>query len=738
MLKRKHIFIGLLVAMLLIPSEAYAATPKDIDSMGDGLQYVISFALQVLVVLNWLVLSAIEALLDPDVIFGKLLTNSNTGDLVRPMEAVLRNIWVVSRNIVNGIFAFVLLFAGIFMIVKSDGDGMGKVKQAAPKFVLAVILVNFSWFFPRVVLDISNVLTAVVYQLPALVHPNVPCMAGTDEEGNPEECIYVWNVDFSPPSKKECDDAGGNILGCVAPTSNGIPRGQRLGIVDIYYVDWHDARTYGLPCANGATLNYNCNNHINGSDSIINGLAVNFAKLPSFGTIDFKRLRQTIGEETSIWELTKATGRFLMHLIFHVIFSLAVFLALAAFAVVLIVRIAMIWICVAFMPFAFIGFALGKPLGELSAGEQQAPNVWKYFLKYAFIPFLVAIPLSVGFTLISNLYAVKALPDSMSVLGLEFLPGVDTFHELLWMVITIGIIWMGVFSVLESDKVASKATGFFKGLGGTGMKIAGYGIGAVPIMPMPGGKSATLTGMAHGYRQAPLMLRNKGVQSMFGEGAGGTATAHEKTKNFVDKASSKEKSEIAEALRQLRSGEERALNRLSEILQQKVGMSEAEAGAVIRSPDQIRSIGRVLETSGNLDSGEIDNILNSPELKNRLGGGAGGKGASSEIDFGDSPLKMTLGDAKQLDIGDIMDRMQSNKTLDQTLTGLKDMQQGLRGIGVNDERVDNIGKLHDDLLAIKGMLDNGKTEVDIRKDPSKLNFGGDAHIEKLMELMKMK
>src|SRR3989344_8028013 len=54
--------------------------------------------LEVFVVLNWMALSVVPTLLDPDVIFGELQPNGT-----RPMEEILHPIWGASRNIVNGI-----------------------------------------------------------------------------------------------------------------------------------------------------------------------------------------------------------------------------------------------------------------------------------------------------------------------------------------------------------------------------------------------------------------------------------------------------------------------------------------------------------------------------------------------------------------------------------------------------------------------------------------------------------
>ena len=54
----------------------------------------------------------------------------------------------------------------IGIAIKSIFDGNNALKTVMPKFVLALIFVNFSWFAVKVVVDMGTVLTAVVYKIP--------------------------------------------------------------------------------------------------------------------------------------------------------------------------------------------------------------------------------------------------------------------------------------------------------------------------------------------------------------------------------------------------------------------------------------------------------------------------------------------------------------------------------------------------------------------------------------------
>ncbi|MBT3834922.1 hypothetical protein HOF56_01610 [Candidatus Peribacteria bacterium] len=473
---------------MLVPLAHAAPSTGGTSPIGSGVQKAVAVILEIVVVINWFSLTMIQWLLSPEALFGP---NS-------AIQEVLRNIWITSRNIVNGIFAFILLFAGMYMILRAGEEGMSKIKQGLPKFVLAVIFVNFSWFFPRVILDVSNVMTATIYQIPNLVNGYdrgaMECYAdlGADNaiggvgEDADESCKYVWNVDFFP-----CDGGSGP---CIGPQPNGTPfRGRSFGkMLHIYYEDWNTVMQTGMIPGGGPT-------QISGADMIINGLATNFAKLPLYGVMETQQL--AIGARTRVGASANILAHFktLFLIILQLIFALAVALPLLAMMFVLVARIIVLWLCIGFMPFIFVGYAMGGPLGQLSFGGEEGPNIWKKFVTYAFLPALIAVPFAVGFTLISALYyyqgaivnASNANLPPIVLNGINIL-GFYSFHQMLWLMMTIGIIWFGTFAMLEKDSLASSFTGAIKGIGQSGFKTAVNAAGYAPIMPMPGGEKGGL------------------------------------------------------------------------------------------------------------------------------------------------------------------------------------------------------------------------------------------------------
>jgi len=488
--------------------------PKTEAASSTGLentaQKLFAGVLEVLTVVNWIALSGVQALLDPDVILG---TPDAAG--IRPMENLLHGIWTLSRNIVNAIFAFILLAGGIYLIIGAGGEAMSKIKQIAPKFVLAVVLINFSWFFPRVILDAANILTSVVYEIPNLAGPFTCIREDPDGvPGNADDvpCEFVWQVVLFPedtrPGKPRPTKLGPHSL-----------RGIQIGgnFVDLYYAPLEDVSSAGSYVdENGVTI------PVSSASVVLNGLSVNFAKLPNFGIIDFEDALGTPGTRTTL-EQAGAYLKFLVELVLHSVLSGAVGLALIALMVVLIVRMAVLWLCIAFMPFIFVGFAMGKPLGEL--GKEGAPNIWQTFLSYAFLPVLVAVPFAVGFLLVSRLYSIKSFSIPLHIDGIDFIKEVDDFHQLLWMLIAIGIVWFGVFSILEKDKIAGGLVKGIKGVGTTFAKLGGYGAAYGLQLPLPGGKSISLGGAMERARNAPLDFRRKALEKEQGGAGSGVPPA---------------------------------------------------------------------------------------------------------------------------------------------------------------------------------------------------------------------
>lgn len=80
----------------------------------------------------------------------------------------LETVWLMARDATNLIFIFMLIYTGILMIIDANllqKRGMLNYRRMLVMLVVAALLVNFSLFFTRAAVDISNVVATKLYSL---------------------------------------------------------------------------------------------------------------------------------------------------------------------------------------------------------------------------------------------------------------------------------------------------------------------------------------------------------------------------------------------------------------------------------------------------------------------------------------------------------------------------------------------------------------------------------------------
>ncbi len=88
--------------------------------------------------------------------------------------------WKVVRDLMNVFFIFLLIYEGIKLIINLNSrDG---IKSFITGIVLASILINFSLFFTKVIIDTSNIVTIGFYQ--SILDTNRGKQASCDAQGN--------------------------------------------------------------------------------------------------------------------------------------------------------------------------------------------------------------------------------------------------------------------------------------------------------------------------------------------------------------------------------------------------------------------------------------------------------------------------------------------------------------------------------------------------------------------------
>lgn len=145
--------ILVLVIGLLIPLTAFAATDSAAETTQKTAQAIITsvnMGLGLLQMILWPLIWLAGKLLTNDMIFGN------------GVEDKLRDIWQDIRNLVNLGFVVILLVIAFSNILGLGQENKYAIKKALPKFVAALLLVNFSFFGVKVVLDVTNIATVAL------------------------------------------------------------------------------------------------------------------------------------------------------------------------------------------------------------------------------------------------------------------------------------------------------------------------------------------------------------------------------------------------------------------------------------------------------------------------------------------------------------------------------------------------------------------------------------------------
>lgn len=464
----RAITTGLLLS-LLIP-HALAQPAGDISgSITSVMLTMVYILIAVLNLFTWVLFFFLELFLDPEFIFGLDPVKGTDG----PLLDMLHEIWILSRDLINVLFVFILIAGALITIIQAKSD---KVKEYLPKFILAIVIVNFSWFIPRVVFDISQVLTATVFEIPGLL-PKIPGVlpGGSDCKtknlaGATVDCIIVKDWIFFEETKKITrggTTAGDGILSTDGSTGWYCPLRP---YVCVQLVTWKSKEAMSMSTRR----------------RIINGLVVNHARLGTLATV--MSMDSIFGAPSGIvggaTEILTALIRAALVLFIHI----GLFFPIAAMVVAFFLRIPILWITMAFMPFAAVGYLLGD-----IGGKNTWDMIWKRFLSAVFLPAIVGIPLTVGFIMVNAGYSLDpTAPGAVaagSTIKFPIIAGIDSLYQFIWLIMTFFIMYAGVFAAVKQDEFIGKFVSGIEGMGKTLGNIAYKAPLAVPFIPTPSGMS---------------------------------------------------------------------------------------------------------------------------------------------------------------------------------------------------------------------------------------------------------
>src|SRR5206468_2929278 len=97
---------------------------------------------------------------------------------------------------------------------------------------------------------------------------------------------------------------------------------------------------------------------------------------------------------------------FLAKMIVVLLIHVALFFPLFAMTVAFFIRIPIIWFTIAFMPFTFFSFVMGNALIEVDTVKE----IWHRFVTAAFLPTMVAVPITIGFMMVNAGLSAQNIP----------------------------------------------------------------------------------------------------------------------------------------------------------------------------------------------------------------------------------------------------------------------------------------------------------------------------------------
>jgi len=409
------------------------------DAFIGGFMMVLSLIIVGITMLSYLFALGVGYLLDSTFIFG-----SGMGD-------TLYSIWAVMRNFVNVAFILILLIVAVMVIFGSGGEkGLGMLKKILPKFVLALVLVNMTFLGGRFILTTNDVLTTAIFAIPKTVSGDKMVKMPCEEGLSLEECVASINKQIE-------DELAANKTNSAGYRESGVKKMKNF-----------------IEKLQANASNEHAVKDMVGTKSV--------ALILVSELLDLDTLVNVKGLSGDGWDaLVGGLGSLVM--------AGAVGIVIFMLFVALIVRMVVLWLCIAVSPLAALAIVLKDVIpGADMKGDFDLMNI---FIKHAFMPMMVAIPISVGLTMIFVNNTVDLNIQNMTISSLS-----DSFHSgnihalLLW-VAAIIIIWFGTNKMIQkaSPEFAAKLTdgihngvnNFVKGAAGT-LKYA-------PIVPTWAGGS---------------------------------------------------------------------------------------------------------------------------------------------------------------------------------------------------------------------------------------------------------
>lgn len=426
---------------------AKTGSTKTADDTIDLIRKIAMFISKLLSPLIAINMAIIGALMDNDFIIGD--GGSEDGTITK-IGDILKMMWIIMRDIVNYLFIVILIIIAFMTVVTAGklGDSNFEVKTALPKLLVGVVIVNFTWFFYMVIIDIANIATHVVYGIPQSI-PGVQNIVVDDRQ----KCIYDWDrkkgdtmpscpvsvvgIDISNAGKAKLEEIVTTVQDDTVSTEedknnwttdeNGnYVKDMEWAILTMKKFSWDDFN----------------------ENSIVS--------LFAYGIAHVEQLPMVTADSKEITDLTvKTLVSFVVAIILIIVLNALLFAMLE--------RVFVIWINLILSPIQVLIWVLRGVFSSVPDMGSDGYLGLSRFIAMAFLPATIGLPLVLGFIMIMVIKSVSISSMEGGLLnnikGWEnLLPNVTDTHQVLWFFMTIYIMW-------ESMNMASNtAKGFSKGI----------------------------------------------------------------------------------------------------------------------------------------------------------------------------------------------------------------------------------------------------------------------------------
>ncbi len=432
--KQRRIIMLSIALFMFMPDLAHAANASSEVETYREIGSLLNIALGLLQSLMWPFLIFIGDLMDVDLITGP------------GMEERLWAIWVQIRDLVNICFVIYLLVIALTNTLGiGGGEGNLAMKTALPKLVIGLIIVNFTFVAGKVVIDVSNVATTAVFALPELVD--------TFDMSDQRDSL----------AKNLCVPESG---GYYSYDDENTPVFTR-----IFCETDEDETKYIEKLSLKSETEYFASMN---KSNIALVMAVNMGAVNS----------QNLLKANAINNL----GDLIENFSLSVLMTLVMVIAYITLGLVLLARVVVLWLVLAFSPIGVLIFVIPQVKEWLGGGGDVVQKIVKHLLA----PVIIGVAMTVGYVMIDAYDGIVG-NSSSSVGGASggaiifdnvLFSGVSDISQLLISVASVVVVWVGVFGA-ASDTLAGFATNAIKGLGET----AGKGLAKLPLqaagMPVP-------------------------------------------------------------------------------------------------------------------------------------------------------------------------------------------------------------------------------------------------------------